>query len=218
MKNMIAAFGLLVSVMAFAISDSEKEALLNRNMGPVADRVQMGSLIMGGSGSVYVKKSGDTMTGTLFSQGDLRAQGLLHTGKAGSGTGGRVRYYRDSGAEGWRVGFPGSVGATGFVFRDMVGNADRIEITTAGSVNLNTAGGRISMEQDGGNTSLQTVALSGTSTLISNTTITANSFPFPVTAGAANVAPWLIGVSAGVGYSLGATGAGTAKVVIFEGQ
>lgn len=234
MKNMIAAFGLLVSVMAFAISDSEKEALLNRNMGPVADRVQMGSLIMGGSGSVYVRKAGDTMSGplretsTLSSvthtanavvvDGAVSAASALWVGQTGSGTGGRVRHRRDTGVEGWRVGLPGSTGGTDYVIRDVVNAIDVITVTTGRQVQLGTAGTRISMEQDGGNTSIQTVALSGVSTLISNTTITANSYPFPVTVGAANVAPWLIGVSAGVGYSIGATGAGSAKVVIFEGQ
>lgn len=233
MKNMIAAFGLLVSVMAFAISDSEKEALLNRNMGPVADRVQMGSLIMGGSGSVYVRKAGDTMSGSLRStstassvthtanavvvDGAVSAASALWVGQTGSGTGGRVRHRRDTGVEGWRVGLPGSAGASDYVIRDVVNGIDMITVTTAKQVQLGTAGTRISMEQDGGNTSIQTVALGGVSTFISNTTITANSYPFPVTQGLADVGPWLIGVSAGVGYSLGATGAGTAKVVIFEG-
>lgn len=64
---------------------------------------------------------------------------------------------------------------------------------------------------------LETVALSGASTLISNTTITANSYPFMLSQGA-DVSPYLIGLSAGVGYSVGASGAGTVKVFILEGQ
>lgn len=238
MKNMIAAFGLLVSVMAFAISDSEKEALLNRNMGPVADRVQMGSLIMGGSGSVYVRKAGDTMSGSLRStstassvthtanavvvDGAVSAASALWVGQTGSGTGGRVRHRRDTGVEGWRVGLPGSAGASDYVIRDVVNGIDMITVTTAKQVQLGTAGTRIAMEQDGANVSIQTVALdaaSGVSTFVSNTTITANSYVVPTAVGVNNSNPWLIGVSAGVGYSLGGVSVpgGAAKVVIFEG-
>lgn len=233
MKKLITAFGLLVAVVAFAISDSEKQELLNRNMGPVADRVQLGSLVMGGSGSVYVRKSGDTMSGPLREtstassvahaanavavDGAMSAASGVWVGKVGDGTGGIIRHRRDSGVEGWRVGLPGSTGASDYVIRDVVNGNDVITVTTARQLQLGVAGTRIAMEQDGGNTSIQTVALSGTSTLIANTTITANSYPFATAVGASNVAPWLIGVSAGVGYSLGATGSGTAKVVIFEG-
>lgn len=80
--------------------------------------------------------------------------------------------------------------------------------------------GPIVLEQDGGNTKLETIALTGASAFVSNTSITINSAPFIQELGGATSAPtaWLIGVSAGVGYSVGFSGAGTAKVLIMEGE
>lgn len=233
MKKLMLTLGLFASMAAFALTDAEKQGMLNRNMGVTASQVGLGDLVMGGSGSVYLGLAGGTMSGklritdtgnsvthnsnALAVDGGISAEGNLWAGAVGSGTGGKIRLKRDTGVEGWRAGLPGSAGATDYVIRDTVGGNDIIAITTSKQVQLGAAGTRIAFEQDGGNTSIQTVVLSGVSTLIANTSLTANSYPFPVGVGATNVAPWLIGITAGVGYSLGATGAGNAKVVIFEG-
>lgn len=233
MKNMIAAFGLLVSVMAFAISDSEKEALLNRNMGPVADRVQMGSLIMGGSGSVYVRKSGDTMSGPLRVVSGVTVTGPIRTTSTSassiatsgsisvantvsvgsSGAGGTVRLKNDAGTDNWVAGTPGSAGSKGFHVYDLIGNSARILISTTnapielqGSVSFPSGQRAVSL------------TLSGASTFISNATVTSSTKVMLTGVGAANVAPWLIGVSAASGYSVGATGGGSAHALLVEGQ
>jgi len=161
----------------------------------------------------------------LRSNGGISALGGLWSGNVnGSGGGGALRLRRDTPSpagvplEGWRIALGGSAGDTNLTVRDVQNSATIINVTTARQVQFPVAGTRLYFEQDGGNTSLETIALSGTSTFISNTTITANSYPFIQPVGATNVSPWLIGVSTGTGYSVGATGAGTAKVFIIEGQ
>lgn len=160
----------------------------------------------------------------LRSNGGISALGGLWSGNVnGSGGGGAVRLRRDTPSpagvplEGWRIALGGGAGDTNLAIRDVQNAATIINVTTARQVQFPTGGTRLSFEQDGGNTSLETVALSGASTLISNTTITANSYPFMLSQGA-DVSPYLIGLSAGVGYSVGASGAGTVKAFILEGQ
>ena len=230
MKKLMLTLGLFASMAAFALSDAEKQGMLNRNMGVTASQVGLGDLVMGGSGSVYVSKAGSTMSGklritdtgssvthnsnALASDGGVSALGDLFAGQVGAGTGGKVRLRNDSANGAGRVGIAGSTGATNFTIRSVLGGVDAIDISSAGQVSFGAQGIKFLL---GSNRKLDSVVLGGVSTFISNTSITANSFPFPVGVGASNVAPWLIGVSTGTGYSLGAAGAGTAKVLIVVG-
>lgn len=186
--------------------------------------------------NTWLKLAGGTMSGRLnvedtissvtqeinsiASDGGISARKGLWSGTTGSGTGGALRLRRDTGVEGWRISLPGSAGGTDLNIRDVQNAVNIIQVTTSRQVQFPTSGTRLVFEQDGGNTSLETVTLSGLSTFVSNTTITANSYPFIQTVGTTNASPWLIGVSSGVGYSVGSGSAlgSTAKVFILEGQ
>lgn len=58
----------------------------------------------------------------------LDIAGTARLGFAGAGTGGSVRYMRDSGADGWVAGILASVGATNWSLYDIVSGAERLTI------------------------------------------------------------------------------------------
>lgn len=93
MKKLLAALLLLSGVGAIAaLSDADKKYLLNKQMGPVANKVQLGELVMGGSGAVYVRKSGDTMSGAIVS-----SSGSVGSPAIGIGAGDTGLYRSSSG-------------------------------------------------------------------------------------------------------------------------
>lgn len=199
-------------------------------------------------GSPFVRKAGDTMTGGLVintSGSELALEGVsgqLHdirfrnggvlrwvvrmdgTAESGSNAGSdfSINARADDGsgldqvfliprANGSRTITPRPIGFNSNV-PDSVATLGGVSV----ALNVKMGGGLIISE--GANKRQNVVALSGVSTLIANTSVTALTRVYLTGVGASNVAPWLIGVSSGVGYSVGATGAGSAQSLLVEGQ
>lgn len=259
MKKFLLLMG-LVSSAAFALTDAQKRELLNRYMGPTANKVQLGDLVVGGSGAVFVMKAGDTMTGSLRIPNGSASAPSLKMGAATTGlysVAGRVgvaisgseivnvntavivtsdngvtsgeqqlvRASRGTGGTdagvfiGYRANgssaIAGSIRAANSLplYLGTTGTPGVLQVSNAGVVGI-TSG----LLNFAGNSRAASLVLSGTSTLIANTTVGANTKVLVTGVGASNVAPWLIGISAGVGYAVGATGAGSAHALLIEGQ
>lgn len=225
--------GLLLSGSAFAYTDAEKIQLLNRNMGPVANKVSLGSLIYGGAQG-FVHSTGDSMTGNLLvvksqhahtqvtisnpdtTTSDFGTQSELQIAVSGVAVGSLKATAATLTGVTTKSLFLTTLGAFPIAFGLANSSTVAAKIDPLG-FSLLVAGEGYGIKE-GANARMGIATLSGTSTLVANTSLTANSRVFPAGVGATNVAPWLIGVSSGVGFSLGATGAGSAQFVIFEAQ
>lgn len=94
--------------------------------------------------------------------------GNARIGVAGSGSGGSMRYMRDSGVEGWSVGILASVGATSWSVYDLVSGAERLTVTAgAGAAAVIDASGGFTAASltTAGAGSFGSLAVSGNTTI-----------------------------------------------------
>lgn len=102
-----------------------------------------GSITFGTSVQGFVSRTGDTMSGPLvvaasgnsiIAGENLKATQDIFAGQAGSGTSGKLRLLCDSGSECWRLGPPGSGGATNIVLRNVTNSTDILDISASGVI------------------------------------------------------------------------------------
>lgn len=97
----------------------------------------LGTLISipSGSGVISITRAltvSDTALSTFG--GSLKANQDILIGQSGSGSGGKVRIFCDSGSECWRIGPAGSTGAVDLDFRSQLAGVVAMSISTAGVV------------------------------------------------------------------------------------